>query len=286
VIIEVKLAANAEARRAVVAQLLSYASYLRGLTTSEFDRLLTPHLSRVGHAAAADAVQASGVTGTFDGDDFDAVLAEHLARGSFRLVLALDSAPPDLIQLVGYLEAISLDSVSIDIITVSSYNVGDTRILVPQRIDPERTPETLTAAPMSRQSAVTVEGAVDFVEGIDGAEPEHRSGLRQLADWAIELERQGTARLFSTRGTSGRMTLQARVTGDSASLVSIWNDRGAFITLARSVFVRLVPEALEGVEELVGAVGQNSSVKAPLPDGLFDLLTCAYSSAASKKLPA
>lgn len=45
VVIEVKLAGNAEARRAVVAQVLSYAGYLQGLDSCQLEsQVLAPHL--------------------------------------------------------------------------------------------------------------------------------------------------------------------------------------------------------------------------------------------------
>lgn len=65
VIIEVKLATNSEARRAVVAQFLSYASYLQGVTVQQLDRILAAQLSRRGLRSVVDAVQV-GVTGPVD----------------------------------------------------------------------------------------------------------------------------------------------------------------------------------------------------------------------------
>src|SRR5215472_12842722 len=53
-IIEVKLAGNTESRRAVVAQVLSYAGYLQGLDPGQLEsRVLAPHLSPGGTVLAA-----------------------------------------------------------------------------------------------------------------------------------------------------------------------------------------------------------------------------------------
>src|ERR1700761_5994530 len=46
VVIEIKLRKNAETRRAVVAQILTYAAYLKGLDVVELERALRPHLER------------------------------------------------------------------------------------------------------------------------------------------------------------------------------------------------------------------------------------------------
>src|SRR3954452_15187900 len=46
-LIEIKLSRNAEARRAVVAQILTYAAYLRGLDINTLERdVLGPHLQK------------------------------------------------------------------------------------------------------------------------------------------------------------------------------------------------------------------------------------------------
>ena len=108
VVIEVKLARNAEARRAVVAQALAYAAYLHGLSPGELERdVLGAHLARRGFASLAAAVRADDQAGEFDAGVFTAALAEHLSVGSARIVFVLDSAPPELVRLVGYLEAIA-----------------------------------------------------------------------------------------------------------------------------------------------------------------------------------
>jgi RecB family endonuclease NucS len=54
VIIEVKLAGNAESRGAVVAQVLSYAGYLQGLDPDQLEsQILGPHLAPGGSVLAA-----------------------------------------------------------------------------------------------------------------------------------------------------------------------------------------------------------------------------------------
>ena len=75
VLIEVKLAKNAEARRAVVAQLLSYAAFVKGDSVDAFHERLRKHLHRVGKASVAEVV-ADGVALGFDSDRFLMQLAE------------------------------------------------------------------------------------------------------------------------------------------------------------------------------------------------------------------
>ncbi len=57
-IIEIKLARNAEARRAVIAQVLAYAAYLWGLEQSALEQgVLYQHLRARGYESLAHAVQ-------------------------------------------------------------------------------------------------------------------------------------------------------------------------------------------------------------------------------------
>ena len=67
VVIEVKLAKSAEARRVVVAQVLTYAAYLRGMDRASLEHdLLGPYLSSHGLTSLSDAVKAKDQEGSFD----------------------------------------------------------------------------------------------------------------------------------------------------------------------------------------------------------------------------
>src|SRR6266545_1410488 len=150
VVIEVKLASNAEARRAVVAQVLTYAAYLHGLERAELERtVLAGQLQRRGYDGLLAAAAGDDQERSLDAEAFDQGLAESLAEGRFRVVIVLDAAPAELVRLVGYLEAVT-DKLVIDLVTVSAYDVNGSRILVPQRVEPERwraEPAPASAAP-------------------------------------------------------------------------------------------------------------------------------------------
>src|SRR5512132_4484393 len=131
VVIEVKLAYNAEARRAVVAQVLTYAAYLHGVDRADLERgVLGGHLQRRGYDNLISTVAGDDQERSLDTEVFDQGLAESLADGRFRIVIVLDAAPAELVRLVGYLEAVT-DKLLIDLVTVSAYDVNGSRILVP-----------------------------------------------------------------------------------------------------------------------------------------------------------
>src|SRR5580692_6333658 len=82
VIIEVKLAGNAESRRAVVAQVLSYAGYLQGLDPEQLEsQILARHLDPGSSVLAV--VQAADQAHAVDPEDFsDGLAAAWLTAAS------------------------------------------------------------------------------------------------------------------------------------------------------------------------------------------------------------
>jgi len=289
VLIEVKLASNAEARRAVVAQLLAYASFLRGSSLAALEQgALRVQLAKRAATDIASLAAAEFQDDTLAGDAFRAAVQESLDTGAFRLVWVLDDAPPELVSLVGYLEDISAGIV-IDLITVAQYEVGGERVIVPQRVEPGRVEQAEQggagpgAGPRPGLPApVTTEGADDFLASIEVAPEAERPLLRKLADWALALERDGLARLVTTSGVSGRKVLKPRVPGQDVGLVTIWNENGqAAVSLWRSVFERCAPKAIAKVEAITGvelAAGRNAS---EIGDELLAVLREAYAEAAT-----
>ena len=286
VVVEIKLKKSAEARRAVVAQILTYAAYLRGMDPARLEgEVLAQHLKTRYYERLADAVSGDDQTGSFDAVAFGEGLSQSLAAGHFRLVLVLDEAPTELVRLVGYLEAVT-EGLLIDLITVASYDVSGSTVIVPQRVDPERpvgNPIKASASTTTKTTGRYVEGAKDFADAIPLAPPASHDALRRLTDWAALLEKEGLVKLGTYHGTTGRWTLLPRLRATDSGLVTIWNDGSAYLQLWRSVFEKRAPEHLLLVEEFIKPlpVGQGTVVKA-LDDALLALLTEAYREAAGK----
>lgn len=283
VVIEIKLRKNAETRRAVVAQILTYAAYLKELGVRELERVLRPQFERADARSILDLVRKSDQSPEVEESEFLQGLAESLASGGFRLVLVLDEAPSELVQLVGYLEGIS-SGVVLDLITVSAYEAGSERLLVPQRVDPEHPGEQVAATGAAThrrggKSRREVDGSDAFEEAIGRAAEPVRTELQRLLAWARRLESEGLATLRTVFG-QGREVLTVWVRGEKAGLVSIWHEGGAYLSLWRSVFVRLSWDRLAAVEKAIGEpIGQGSSIHDPSPE-LLDLLADAYRDAA------
>ncbi len=285
-VVEFKLSRNAEARRAVVAQVLTYAAHLRGLSPEAVERdVLGRHLRARGYEDLREAVASNDQEGSFDPTTFSEGLAECLSQGHFRLVLVLDNAPQELVTLVGYLESVTQELL-IDLIAVSAYEVGGSRVLVPQRVDAERpTPEMSPPKLLSpRPEGRLVEGSEDFAEAIEQSPKEHRPGLRRLCGWAVSLEREGLVHLSTYHGVAHRWTLLPRLRTEKAGLVTIWNEGGPYLQFWRSVFVRRAPETLSRVERIAPVqIGQGTQTR-EISDDLLEALTDAYREAASGKI--
>ena len=281
VIIEIKLADNNEARRAVVAQILAYAASLHGMTREQLEDRFSEGLRRLGHSTLLDAVRS--IQEEFDADGFTAAVDEHLQEGRFRLVFVLDAVPSELMTLVAYLEHVT-DKLVIDLVAVNSFDVSGTSVMLPQRVTPERHEVTVEQTRRTESKAVYHVGSERFETSINGAPEESRDSLQRLLTWAREMEQQGLARLQTSEGIDGkRFVLRPLLRSEDVGLVSIWNEAGAWVQFWRSVFERRAPDFIERIEELTGErVGQGNWTQS-VNDDLLETLAEAYEWAASKR---
>jgi hypothetical protein len=269
----------------VVAQVLTYAAYLHGVDRAELERVvLAGHLQRRGYDNLISAVTGDDQERSLDSEAFDQGLVESLADGRFPIVIVLDAAPAELVRLIGYLEAVT-DKLLIDLVTVSAYDVNGSRILVPQRVEPERWRPDAAPSAGSRETGYGVPGADDFRAVIADAPQEQQVFLRRLVDWADGLGQRGLVPQMSTyHGKAGITTLLLRLS-DGAGLVTIYKDtRSAYLQFSRSVFERRAPRSLAAVEAAIGEPVRQGNVVYEVSDELLAALTAAYEEAATGQL--
>ena len=279
VIIEVKLAQNNEARRAVVAQILAYAANLHGTTREQLEDRFGESLKKRGHESLVEAVR-SAQEDAFDADEFTAALDEHLSEGRFRLVFVFDSVPAELRTLVAYLDHVT-DKLVIDLVAVNSFDVGGTSVVLPQRVKPEHPDVTVEKARRKESGTVYHEGSERFEASISEAAPEHREALERLLRWARELEQRGLARLLTSEGMEGRrFVLRPLLRDDKAGLVSLYNEGGARVQFSRSVFERRAPDSIDRIESLSGMRLVQGNWTQNFSEDLLQALTEAYAEAA------
>ncbi len=215
---------------------------------------------------------------TLEKEGFYATLEASLRSGNFRLVLVLDQAPEDLVRLVGYLEEVT-DGLSIDLVTVAAYDIGERRIVVPQRIDPGRPQaEEVPGQPAITQRKGQLEPGTDaFRAQIVTAPEEHRHLLEMFATWANQIARERLAEVSTNLSQSGVIILP-RLLPERAGLVTLWRstDGTPSIQLWRSVFERRAPRSLQTVEAQLGKNIGQGTVVTHVTTSLMDMLHDAY----------
>lgn len=291
-IIEVKLASNPEARRTIVAQVIGYAAFLQGFDVESLqDGPLKEHLEKEGHKTILDAAQAQDQEGAVDSDSFGSSLQDHLDQGEFRLVLVLDEVSAELERIIAYLDAITVQALTIDLITVKVYEVSGVQVALPQRVSPDLSVTIPQITPAGHRRPVSKgtmsDGPDAFRASVADTTGETRSQFDKLIAWAERLALLPNVRLFSFAGTE-RFTLLPKITPDNVGLVTIWNDnQQPYISVFRSVFERLAPNSIESVELTIAPtkIGQGNTVRNITPE-VLEALTAAYEETGRDSIPA
>lgn len=282
VVIEVKLRRNREAKREIVAQLLSYAAYLQGMDPDDLERRLGRHLAERGY----QDIHAALATEAPDADAFREGLGQCLAAGRLRLVFVLDSVPDELMGLVAYLESLG-DLLTIDLIQVGAYEIGGRRVLVPQRLDPERVDNGADAGRLRSSAGESVDGPGLFDASLAEISEKNGAEAQRYREWAGALERDRVAHLVSRRGPTFT-TLLVRLASGGPGPVVVYNDGIGlpYLGLSRTVIERIAPEALETIVALTHekVLGNGTSARNASPE-LLEALGRVYRAAAGIKGP-
>ena len=130
-VVECKLAKNAEVKRAVVGQIVSYAASLTRLDVDDFLARVSGRLGRDALGAVAPE-EGSGEAEGWDADRFRTALARTLEDGAFRLVIAVDRITDELRGIVEYLNTRTDDSVEVLALEVDLVAHGGVEFLVPR----------------------------------------------------------------------------------------------------------------------------------------------------------
>lgn len=199
-----------------------------------------------------------------------------------RCVVVLDAVPPDVVELVGYLQNVTNDHLSLDAVSVTSYEVDGRRILVPPLVEADRSQVTATSAGTSAPASASeiTKGGAGFAAAIDEAPADKRAELRRLYAWATGVEAERLAVLYTSTG-KGRWVLNLRLPGQERGMVVLWNENGAFLSPYRTVLLAEAPAALCALDAKVpGQIGQGNYIKADYDDDPLSLLRDAYVEAA------
>ena len=98
-VIECKLAANAEIKRKVIGQILEYAAYLWRMSYEELDQRVQAKRGKPLATLVNDAVASSD----WDEENFRTAVQESLRKGSFILLIAVDTINEELSRTISFL---------------------------------------------------------------------------------------------------------------------------------------------------------------------------------------
>ena len=125
---------------------------------------------------------------------------------------------------------------------------------------------------------VTSQGAEEFREAIKTARADQRERLESLCELAVELEKEGLARLFTREG-SVNTVLRVELLDTSRGLIYVYKNKAGYgyLQFGGSLFDSRAPVSKKRIEEIIhpttiGAV----STYWELPDGFLEALAGAY----------
>ena len=138
-IVECKLATNPEKKRAVIGQVLDYASSLAGFSYDDLNERV-----RAGHDRDLQDVMRETVgDDQWDEEQFQTGVAGTLSAGTFRLVVAIDEMDPDLARILTYVSLRSGGSLRIFGLEMRYHKEDGIEVIIPHIANPLAVGETV-----------------------------------------------------------------------------------------------------------------------------------------------
>ena len=131
-IVECKLATNPEKKRAVIGQVLDYASSLSRMSYDDLDAKC--RASR--HSPLHELMQQHVPADQWDEDQFRADVVGTLNAGTFGLVIAIDEMDPDLARVLHYVSSRSRGALRIFGLEMRYYKQDNVEAIIPYIANP------------------------------------------------------------------------------------------------------------------------------------------------------
>ena len=127
VIVECKLAKNAEIKRKVIGQILEYAAFLWGLSYDDIDAI-----SMRSEGKSLSELAKASMGKDFKPDEFRMGVENSLTHGDFELIIAVDKINHELERIIEYLDKSEKPGIQIRALEVRLFANGVTQILAPR----------------------------------------------------------------------------------------------------------------------------------------------------------
>ena len=131
-IIECKLATNPEKRRAVIGQVLDYASSLAAMSYDDLDERCRKDRERSLH----ELMQQKAAPKTWDEEQFRTSVTGTLSSGAFKLVIAIDEMDSDLARILHYISSQSRSGLKIFGLEMGYHKQGNVEAIIPHIANP------------------------------------------------------------------------------------------------------------------------------------------------------
>lgn len=253
-IVECKLAANPEIRRAVVAQILSYAAGIWQLSYEAFSdqfhrRAGKPLIDAAGEVAAEGGIE-------FNPDEFVRAVTANLNGATFRLCIAVDEITEELKGVVELLNTQTKPGFEVMLLELTHVSDADIQILVPQTYGLETA--QLKSGRDARGAAWTT---ADVFEALgERCTPEGVLAVRQLMDWA----ESNNATYWHGRGQYPTVSTYVHVNNENRSIFAVYADTSGptapRISLSFGAFSKSMP--LESVEAFAAELARTPELAA------------------------
>ncbi|WP_216699309.1 hypothetical protein [Arthrobacter sp. H14] len=230
-LVECKLAANPQIRREIVGQMFDYASGLWKMDVDDFAAKWNHHNNELPFQLDTE-----------EGQTLRHAVAQNLAEGKFRIVLAVDAINAPLKRMVEYLNAMSGPGTSIIAVEYSHLTQGSIQILMPQVYGRE-----LAEAKAAPADDAQIVWTADL----------YRSWLRTNDPGSL-----GKFNLLTAAATSGGMTLTGSKTTKPSGGLRIYDRKGQWLGTVSFIYYSAQGTSLE-----FSFVRLSKMTKEAMPDG-------------------
>jgi hypothetical protein len=136
-IIECKLATNPDIRRKVIGQVFEYAAYLWQMTYDEFDSICS-RTEKWGEKRLADVMREimKGAGEEWSEEIFRDEVSSSLAKGDFRLIIAVDALNDELRRIIEFLNSRGEVAPRIYALELRQFATPQLQMLVPELFGP------------------------------------------------------------------------------------------------------------------------------------------------------
>lgn len=236
-LVECKLAANPEIRRAVVAQILSYAAGIWHLTYEAFSDQFHRRAGKPLIDAASEVAAEAGIE--FNPDEFVRAVTANLNGARFRLCIAVDEITEELKGIVELLNTQTKPGFEVMLLELTRAADGDIQVLVPQTYGLETA--QLKSGRDSRAAAWTTADVLNALRELCSSEGVE--AVRRLMEWA----ESHNATYWHGRGQYPTVGAYLHVNDENRSVFAVYADGSGptapRVSLSFGAFSKSMPPA-------------------------------------------